>query len=47
MGFIDVILGVLGVFSGIASTISDFSGLHATLADTLSTIIEIVTGFFG
>ena len=46
MAVVDAILGLLGVFGGIASTISDFSGARATLYDAMSAIIEFVSGFF-
>ncbi len=47
METLDVILGLLGVSSGVLSTVSDFSGAYATLLDTVSAIIEFVTGLFG
>ena len=47
MAIIDAILGLLGVFGGIAGTISAFSGARETLYGAISTIIEFVSGFFG
>lgn len=46
MEIIDTILGLLGIFGGIAGTVSAFSGARETLYGALATIIEFVTGFF-